>query len=318
MPSLSPLLVSLIVAASVNPSGTSAAGPAAADRATAVRATNVERAKMGLLPRRAVRSRVAYLDGATGPGKAAMMSPALDAQPVVAVEGDAVQVVAAADLAPSPPAAPVVVASDAPSANDPAEKVVQAAKDDAPVEDAAPAREAAATTVANDAAPAAPGKDAAAPTVVAKGTAPARDAGPKEDAAPAASPAVAVAIPPDARPAAQAPSPARAAAPSPAQPETSPAIAKADRAAPRVAVLERVIDQAGEIVVRVVGQGEKVVGEKVVCSLDDLPVLSSTRAEDGNVVQLVQDDWGPIEVRRDPVGRFLSAKPVEGRTGTTD
>ncbi len=288
MPSLSPLLVSLIVAASVNPSGTSAAGPAAADRATAARANNVERAKMGLLPRRAVRSRVAYLDGATGPGKAAMMSPALDAQPVtVVVEDDAVQVVAAADLAPSPAAAPVVVASDAPSANDPAEKVVQAAKDDAPVEDAAPAKEAAATTVAND-------------------------------AAPAASPAVAVAIPPDARPAAQAPSPARAAAPSPAQPEASPAFAKANRAAPRVAVLERVIDQAGEIVVRVVGQGEKVVGEKVVCSLDDLPVLSSTRAEDGNVVQLVEDDWGPIEVRRDPVGRFLSAKPVEGRTGTTD
>jgi hypothetical protein len=78
------------------------------------------------------------------------------------------------------------------------------------------------------------------------------------------------------------------------------------------------VDQAGKVVVRVVGPGAAVLAERIVCSIADLPVLSSNRAEDGSVLQLVKDDWGVIEVRRDAVGRFLSARPIERQAGAAD
>lgn len=96
---------------------------------------------------------------------------------------------------------------------------------------------------------------------------------------------------------------AASAAPAAPTPEAAPP-------APAVAI-ERVVDAAGEVVVRLTGSDAKVIAERVVCSLGDLPVLSTRRADDGGVVQVVADEWGGLEVRRDAVGRFVSARPIE-------
>jgi hypothetical protein len=66
------------------------------------------------------------------------------------------------------------------------------------------------------------------------------------------------------------------------------------------------------LISRTVDPTGRVVGEEVVGAVSDLPVLSARRAPDGGVVQVVQDPWGALEVHRDPMGRFLSARAVEG------
>ncbi len=127
----------------------------------------------------------------------------------------------------------------------------------------------------------------------------------KEAAAPESTPAPATATPPAAEGGAQ-PS---AASGTPAAPAESSA---SESSAGKVKELERTIDPEGRVVVKVLGRDAAVLGEVVVCSLKDLPVLSSQRDKDGSVVQVVADGFGSIEVRRDSVGRFLAARPVDG------
>jgi hypothetical protein len=104
------------------------------------------------------------------------------------------------------------------------------------------------------------------------------------------------------------------AAPRPASPVAAPAVAAVAPAAvaPEVLVRERTVDGRGRIVARVVDGRGRVLKEQVVGAVTDLPLLATRRAEDGTVIEIVQDVWGALEVRRDPAGRFLSARPVDG------
>jgi hypothetical protein len=73
---------------------------------------------------------------------------------------------------------------------------------------------------------------------------------------------------------------------------------------------ERVVDEQGWIVERLRDQDGRVLREKLAGHVVQLAVVSAWRTQDGSIVQVVADDVGSIEVRRDPRGRFLSAVPI--------
>lgn len=277
-PSLLALSLSL-VAASPEPAAVSRVSTPA-DASAASLASS--RAKAGLLPRKAARSRVTYLAGAAIPDAATTSSPGGDPVPArsAIVDAGAVEVaVADADWD-----------SDA-DRNGEAEENGDAESPTSEPRVAAPAGDVV-RAPDGDVAPVVPlvhGAEVA--TTPATGAPTPNPAAPKQPEQPAA-----------------APTPARAATAASAGPGVpSP---EAAPPAPAVAV-ERIVDAAGEVVVRVTGPDAKLIAERVVCSLGDLPVLSTRRADDGSVVQVVADEWGGVEVRRDAVGRFVSARPIE-------
>lgn len=306
-----------------------AARQAARERAAAARAANADRAKVGLLPRRAARSRVSYLEGAAAPGRVAVTS-AFDAlpgdppevhvleaaaepdraggteEPVAGSGADPVGEQAVATqpfteggegaLAPAASAA----AEQAPAASAQAspEAVTKAAA--APAAVAAPAPAGLAVAPAGESAVAA--VEGAAPSPAGTAVAPVEAAAvvqPGAEAAPASASGTTVG---------EAPSPIVAGAP-PA-PERTPAPVL--RSAVGAAMIEREIDAAGRIVVRVIGPRAAVLAVQEGGSVSELPVLSAARTKDGGVVERVEDDWGPIEVLRDAVGRFVSARSLGG------
>ena len=73
---------------------------------------------------------------------------------------------------------------------------------------------------------------------------------------------------------------------------------------------ERWVDPEGRIVVRLIGPRRVVLSESTTGTVDELPVVWAWREDHGGIVQIVEDSWGAIEVRRDPVGRFLAARPL--------
>lgn len=290
--SLSVLVLIVIAAASPDTAATQPTPAARApDALAAARAANGERAKMGLLPRRVARSRVTYLGGAAGPGKVAVVSPALD-------------------VVPEPPG---TAPDEAAGATTEREPVIIAAVD----RESRPATPAAAITAAVEVAVPDAGVVRAdaqeSPSLAEADPAPAVAVQPSAEADPAAPAEAAPGAPPspdgDATQTLSPPDPVPA-EPPPVQKEPSPAVGHTG-GAEQSAVLERTIDQAGRLIVRAVGPGTIVREEQILGSIADLPVLSSRRAEDGSVVQLVQDERGSIEVRRDAVGRFVSARPLK-------
>jgi len=73
---------------------------------------------------------------------------------------------------------------------------------------------------------------------------------------------------------------------------------------------ERAVDAQGWLVERVRDGAGRVLHERLLGHVVQLAVQSTRRAADGGIVQVVRDADGAIEVRRDPVGRFLSAAPA--------
>ncbi|HYD39342.1 MAG TPA: hypothetical protein VEB43_00805 [Anaeromyxobacter sp.] len=105
--------------------------------------------------------------------------------------------------------------------------------------------------------------------------------------------------------------PAQVAAPAVASPPPEP-----EHATETVAlVTQRFVDGEGRIVVRLLGPKAKILSERVDGDVRALPVRWAGRTDHGQIIELVEDAWGPIEVRRDPVGRFLSARAVDGPDG---
>jgi hypothetical protein len=290
----SPVVVCVVAVASLQPSRAAGSGPTAGDP-VAAQATpqvmNVERAKMGLLPRRGARSRVSYLEGATSPRKVATASSAFDEQPITLVVEDLDEGASAGAVVPA--VAAVAAAADAAGS---AASAADAPNQPPPTAATQPP----AADVAEDATP-------PAAAVVAQDQTPQTAAVVVQDATPPAAAVVAQ----DATP----PAAANAAEDVTRPPPTEVVEVRTAPAGPLAAAVavERVIDADGEIIVRVLGPEAAVLGERAVGSLVDLPVLSSQREGDGSVLQTVKDEWGVIEVRRDPVGRFLSASPAEGR-----
>ncbi|HET6438537.1 MAG TPA: hypothetical protein VFG59_10780 [Anaeromyxobacter sp.] len=356
MVSVSPVLF-LVVFVAFQPSGAAGNGRDIPVASVAAQAANGERAKAGLLPRRATRSRVMYLSGSAASGKDAMpLSAALAGEPVtllaeeVEEDGSTAQgypgVVAVADSA-TPTEAPESTASGVevttaavdgsagtvlpgvPTVDTSAESTAADALERpglngrtgpaaaASVATGSPAK--AATAPA--AAPVATSNASAAVTAPAAGSAPAETASEASAAASFSAPAMVKAPvmastrdapPSEAEPAAPAQAAAGAVVERGAGPVPVPAAAAESPGAFAVRV-ERTIDQAGEVVVRATGPDAHVLWERMVCPLADMPVLYSKRAGDGSVLQTIEDEWGIIEVHRDAVGRFLSARPIEGR-----
>lgn len=243
--------------------------------------TNAERAKRGLLPRRSAPARVAYLDGAARHRGEVKEFPAL----------------AASHEALPLAAAPAPVAADG--------------------VDVAPAPERAVGTAAKraaqrvpEASPAAAGIDDAAETSPAAGEGE-TEAEDGETDAPVAAAEVEDEV--DAAPApAEVHSQSRAVRPPDAVRAQEEAADRArDAASASEAMLvERAVDGAGRIVERRLGRNLEVLSVRVLGTVDALPVLASERLADGDIVERVQDRDGPIEVRRDPVGRFRSARAL--------
>lgn len=241
--------------------------------------SNAERAKMGLLPRRAAPSRVTYLAEAARSRADRRDFPEASAPPVV--------IEATAD-APAAPAEPPAAAAPAASAQ-------LAAEQAAPPTPAAPP----AQLAVEQAAPvpeAPPARGRAAP--------PARVL-PSQDEEPTPVKAAAAQV------AAQLAAPA-AVAPPRVAPQLAPARVSREYATESAAlVTQRFVDEEGRIVVRLLGPKATVLAERFDGDVRNLPVRWAGRGEHGEIVEIVEDAWGPIEVRRDPVGRFLFARTVE-------
>jgi hypothetical protein len=110
---------------------------------------------------------------------------------------------------------------------------------------------------------------------------------------------------------AQVAAPARSPPPAVAPPAPAPAPAPEYATETVALVTQRFVDGEGRIVVRLLGPKARVLSERFDGDVRALPVRWAGRTEHGEIVELVEDAWGPIEVRRDPVGRFLSARAVE-------
>lgn len=247
-PTLPLLIVSLL-----------AAGPDTGARARSP--SNAERAKKGLLPRRAAPSKVTYLAEAARTPSELREFPA-PAEPPVVVGSET----AKPDTEEAPAADTVAAAP---------EPVLVAELDPALVERAA----APAGPVA------APAEPVAAPVEPVAAPAPTWTAPPPPDRDPV--------------PAARRPS---------ADEEPEPAPTR--QARPVALFAERWVDREGRLVVRLLSPRRVVLSESVTGTVDELPVLWAGRGDNGEIVQIVEDSWGAIEVWRDPVGRFLAARTL--------
>ncbi|WP_248360353.1 hypothetical protein [Anaeromyxobacter oryzae] len=97
---------------------------------------------------------------------------------------------------------------------------------------------------------------------------------------------------------------------------TAPRLASLQSAPLRVSVV-RTVDPDGRVVLTLIGPDGERIGRPVVRHVMDLPVLSSRRDSWGRVVRVVTDGSGaPIEVLLDPMGRFLSARALDGPTAS--
>jgi hypothetical protein len=118
-----------------------------------------------------------------------------------------------------------------------------------------------------------------------------------------------------AEPAAEARSSVAMAAPPPSRAAAEAEEVAADRArderiGAEPVIVERAVDSAGRILEKRLGPDLAVLSVRVVGAIDELPVLSSDRAENGEIVERVRDRAGLLEVRRDPVGRFLAVRAL--------
>lgn len=246
-PSLSVLVLSLVVGASPWENLLSRQPP-----------TNAERAKRGLLPRRSTPSRVAYLDGAARRKGEVKEFPAGGAS--------------AARSAPIE-----VAASEASAVSEPSATASSAAASERVTASSAPEPQAqVATPEPADEAPA---------------VAPASRAVARSERG--------------AEPAAKEP-------PTPAEVREEEAADRARDAASasEAMVVERAVDARGWIVERRRRSDLAILSVRVVGSVDQLPVLASQRLADGDILERVEDRAGLLEVRRDPVGRFRSARAL--------
>jgi hypothetical protein len=74
-----------------------------------------------------------------------------------------------------------------------------------------------------------------------------------------------------------------------------------------ILIRERTVDAEGFMRIRLQDRSGRVLRERLIGHVSQLEVRSVQRTVDGEIAEALLDADGPIEVRRDPVGRFLWA-----------
>lgn len=88
--------------------------------------------------------------------------------------------------------------------------------------------------------------------------------------------------------------------------------ARDDEAVSAAFVSERWVDGRGRVMERRMDRSLRVLSVRVVAMVDALPVLDSRRLADGRIADRVELEGTFLDVVRDPVGRFLTARAAPG------